>query len=136
MIELRRDDRSDYDSDMDVIRRAAWVLAFVAALPGVTLGIMYLYAFFVWPIVFLIGHASAYSRFGQRIALGLFMALVVAFAVGFGMALRHQDWWLFLLIGGSCLLALLTAYKTGMVVRLRSEPHPEPPDLPQLRSLP
>lgn len=104
---------------MTIARRCAWVLAFIAGLPGMLLGFVTLYALFVFPAAFGIGLATARSELGIRLTQILFAALGLGLAFGLGRGLGGDDRWFYCLFGTSALFALLAAFKAGMVARLR-----------------
>lgn len=104
---------------MNTARRCAWGLAFAGGLPGLVLGLYLAYGFAILPVVFFLGLVAARSELGIRISQGLFAAVVLGFGVGLGIGHEANDWWAYLAMSISILLALLATFKAGMVMRIR-----------------
>ena len=104
---------------MDAVRRSLWVIAFFAGVPGILVGFVSGYAFFVLPIALGLGFFSANWEIGIRPCQALFAALAIALAFGLGVSFGAHDWWFFSAVGTSAMFALLATFKAGMVVRLR-----------------
>lgn len=82
-------------------------------------------AIFVAPLAFGLGLFAGRSELRTSWALGLYTALVIAFFFGLGYWYGDDDWWFYAIYGTSALLAVLTLFKVGTLVRRRFSRRPE-----------
>jgi uncharacterized membrane protein HdeD (DUF308 family) len=102
------------------LRRAAWIAALIAGMPGLLVCLVTGYAFFLLPVVVIAGAVVGRSESGALFALGMFLAAagVFAFALGFYRE-NDENWWVFSIYGSSAFLTVLVAFKAGMELRQR-----------------
>lgn len=88
-------------------------------MPGVAVGAVTGYGFFLAPLAFTVGFFAGRSETWRGWALGVFTAITLALVFGLGYAYRDDTLWFFALYGASGLLALVAVFKLGTVARVR-----------------